>query len=172
MEIGFGSGQSLLALAKAHPEWDFIGVEAHRPGVGALLLGVETQQLTNIRVFQEDVVDVFSECIPNESLDAINIFFPDPWPKRRHHPRRLLQPIFLAEIAKKLKPRGQLHLATDWEDYATHMLRVLSASSDFRNLSDARYASSRSNFRPIETKFERRARSAGRQIWELQFQKL
>lgn len=169
LEIGFGSGQSLLACAEAYPECDFIGVETHKPGIGALLLGVERRQLTNIRVFNADVIDVLERCIPNNCLDGIQIFFPDPWPKRRHHPRRLIQSEFVRSVVTKLKQGGSLHLATDWEDYAQHMLQVLSAEQSLMNQTGPNEFADRSKYRPTITKFEQRAVRQGRGVWELDF---
>lgn len=171
LEIGFGSGQSLLALAKARPEYDFIGVETHKPGIGALFLGIEQQALTNLRVYDHDVIDVLTSCIPAASLDGVQLFFPDPWPKRRHHLRRLIQPDFINVLAATLKVNGTVHMATDWEDYAMHMLRVMSQAAQFVNLASPQHFATRSAHRPILTKFESRALREGRQIWELQFRK-
>jgi tRNA (guanine-N7-)-methyltransferase len=169
LEIGFGSGQSLLALAAAHPDCDYIGIETHKPGVGALLNGVLSQGLSNVRVFHEDAIDVLDKAIPAASLQGIQIFFPDPWQKRRHHARRLIQPDFISQVITKLKPAGWLHLATDWEDYAKHMLAVLTSEPKLTNVAGLNQYASRSTQRPIITKFERRALAAGRKVWELQF---
>lgn len=171
LEIGFGSGQSLLALAEAHPERNYIGVETHKPGQGALYLGIESAALTNLRVYDADVIDVVEQCIPDASLAGVLIFFPDPWPKRKHHPRRLVQLTFLQQIMAKLIPGGELHLATDWEDYARHMMRVLSATAGLVNLAGELHYAERSPHRPMMTKFERRAEREGRPVWELQFKK-
>ena len=168
LEIGFGSGQTLLAAAIEHPDKNFIGVETHRPGIGSLLMGVQQHGVTNLRVFRVDVIDVLSQCIPDASLAGVQIFFPDPWQKRRHHARRLIQPAFLQTISHKLKDGGSLHLATDWDDYAAHMLRVVSASPQFENLAGAGHYGSRSPFRPLISKFEQRALEEGRVIRELQ----
>jgi tRNA (guanine-N7-)-methyltransferase len=169
LEIGFGLGQSLLAIAKAHPEQNFIGIETHRPGIGNVLLQIEVEQIKNIRLYYADAVEVLTQCIPPSSLDVIQIFFPDPWPKRRHHKRRLIQPTFVQLLATKLKPGGTLHLATDWQDYAEHMQRVLSASEEFINPAGIGKFAERSSQRPLITKFEQRGESAGRTIWELRF---
>lgn len=171
MEIGFGSGQSLLALAQAQPEKDFIAIETHKAGIGALLLGMQIHQLSNIRVYDADAVDVLEQCIPDASLNGVQLFFPDPWQKRRHHARRIIQPAFLKLILQKLKPQGELHLATDWQDYAEHMMKVLSLEPGFVNQAGSGQFAARSPHRPILTKFERRAVREGRGIWELQFVK-
>lgn len=171
LEIGFGSGRSLLEMAKLHPEENFIGVEMHQPGIGALLLGMELNQVDNIRVYYADAVEVLARAIPETSLDVIQIFFPDPWQKRKHHKRRLIQPEFVNLLATKLKPQGKLHLATDWEDYAIHMMKVLSEAEAFINLAGHGNFSERSSQRPIVTKFEARGERVGRRIWELQFVK-
>lgn len=171
LEIGFGTGQSLLAAAKMHPMENFIGVETHRPGVGALMLGMQLGELTNIRVYYQDVIDVLEKCIPDNSLDGVNIFFPDPWQKRRHQPRRLIQPPFVNLLVQKLRPGGQIHLATDWEDYAKQMLSVMSGETRLTNLAGPQQFADRSCYRPIQSKFERRAEREGRAIWDLQFQK-
>jgi len=162
LEIGFGSGQSLVALAKLKPECHFIGVETHQPGIGALLMGVEENQLTNVRVYYNDVVDVLEQCIPLASLDNVQIFFPDPWQKRRHHERRLIQPEFIALVVSRLKVGGTLQLATDWEDYAKEMKQVILAETQLSNLMTERCSG-----RPIMTKFEKRALREGRSIWDM-----
>jgi tRNA (guanine-N7-)-methyltransferase len=171
LEIGFGSGRSLLAMAKQHPEEDYIGIEMFQPGIGGLLLGMELQQIDNIRVFYADAVEVLEQCISEESLDVVQIFFPDPWQKRKHHKRRLIQPEFISKLAAKLKLHGTLHLATDWEDYAKDMMRVLSESEEFINLAGHGNYADRSTQRPVITKFEERGARSGRKIWELQFAK-
>jgi tRNA (guanine-N7-)-methyltransferase len=170
LEIGFGSGASLLQIAAASPERDFIGIETYQPGVGSLLLGIETAMLTNIRVYYADAVEVLKHCIPLHSLDGLQIFFPDPWQKRRHHKRRLIQPEFVNMVITKMKPGAIFHLATDWEDYAMQMMVVLSQTEQLVNLAgDGKFAQ-RSAQRPVVTKFEGRGERHGRPIWELQFQ--
>lgn len=169
IEIGFGSGVSLLQMAKNHPEQNFIGIETHQPGIGTLLLGMQREQVNNIRIFYADAVEVFNKCIPDDSVDVIQIFFPDPWPKRRHHKRRLIQPEFVNLIVSKLKKNGALHLATDWEHYAKHMMSVLSATPSLSNTAGAHQFSERSLHRPVVTKFEQRGERRGHQTWELQF---
>ncbi|MBX3708244.1 MAG: tRNA (guanosine(46)-N7)-methyltransferase TrmB [Gammaproteobacteria bacterium] len=168
LEIGFGSGQSLLALALEHPDQNFIGVETYQPGIGALFQGIKRNNLTNLRVYYSDVIDVLETCVPNESLAGVQIFFPDPWPKRRHHQRRLIQPAFIKLAVSKLKVGSILHLATDWEDYAQHMMDVISQEQTLVNLAGVnQFATNRSLQRPIVTKFESRAVREGRNIWEL-----
>jgi tRNA (guanine-N7-)-methyltransferase len=170
LEIGFGNGESLLALARAHPKGDFLGVEVHRPGVGRLLLALEAEKLANVRVVCADAAEVLTRCVPDASLDALLIFFPDPWPKKRHHKRRLVQPEFVALAARKLKSGGRLQLATDWPDYAEHMLAVLAVSPDFYNAAgDGSYIP-----RPVErplTKFEGRGLRLGHPVRDLVFVK-
>ncbi|VVC76737.1 tRNA (guanine-N(7)-)-methyltransferase [Aquicella siphonis] len=171
LEIGFGSGQSLLALAKAHPEVDYIGVETHQPGIGAVFQGIQANGLTNLRLYYSDVIDVLEKCIPPGSLDGVQIFFPDPWPKRRHHQRRLIQPDFVKLVAARLKAGAVLHLATDWEDYARHMMRVLSLEPQLINLAGPGEFAMRSTQRPVITRFEARAIREGREIRDLRFAK-
>lgn len=172
LEIGFGSGQSLAMLASQYPQYDFIGIETFRPGIGALLAQIEALALTNIRIYYQDAVDVLEKCIPDQSLQGLQIFFPDPWQKRRHHKRRLIQAPFVSLAARKLKKEGLLHLATDWQDYAKQMMKVLSAEGELQNVAGSAHFAERSTFRPIVTKFEGRGEKEGRPIWELQFARL
>ena len=166
LEIGFGNGDTLLTLAARHPEQDFLGIEVHRPGVGRLLLHLEELKLGNVRVICEDAVQVLWEQIPDASLDAVLIYFPDPWPKKRHHKRRLVQPEFVELLAAKLKADGRLHLATDWEDYARHAREVLAASPSFRNLDPAGGYVPRPPERPA-TRFENRGLKLGHTVYDL-----
>lgn len=166
LEIGFGNGAALAAMAAAHPERDYLGIEVHRPGVGALLLTLEKQGLTNVRVINADAVAVLRAAIPDASLAAVHVYFPDPWPKLRHHKRRLIQPSFAALIAQKLHAGGYLHMATDWEDYAQQMLQVLEAAPGFRNSSAAGQFSPRPEERPL-TRFEQRGQRLGHRVWDL-----
>ena len=169
LEIGFGTGQSLLALAQKSPEINILGVETHLPGIGAVCLGVEQHQLTNIRLYNEDVIDVLNLSIPEHSLHAVSIFFPDPWQKRRHHARRLVQVEFLQLLLTKLTDTGEIHLATDWDDYAKHMLQVVNSMPELNNLAGHnQFSVERSPLRPITTKFEARAIREGRKIYDLQ----
>ena len=133
LEIGFGMGLSLLRTAQKHPEIDYLGIEVHRPGIGSLLQLIEKEKVSNIRIIWHDAVQVLSYMIANNSLDAVHIYFPDPWPKKRHHKRRLIQSPFVALLTQKIKLGGYLHLATDWQDYAQQMLEVLSAEPLFCN---------------------------------------
>jgi tRNA (guanine-N7-)-methyltransferase len=168
LEIGFGDGDNLAELARRHPEQDFLGAEVHRPGVGRLLLSVEADRINNIRVLDDDVMPALQERIPDGSLDAILIYFPDPWPKKRHHKRRLLQSETAELFARRLKPGGRLHLATDWEDYARHALEVLGACAAFQNSAADGGFVARAAERP-ETKFERRGLKLGHKVFDLVF---
>lgn len=168
LEIGFGMGSSLLAMAQAMPDHDFIGIEVHRPGVGALLADIEDAGVENIRVYCADANLVFDQCIADDSLDIIQIFFPDPWPKARHHKRRLIQTTFVDAIAGKLKLGARLHLATDWENYAEHMMVAVSASEHYLNPYGAGQYAPRPEFRP-KTKFEQRGARLGHGVWDLIF---
>ena len=168
LEIGFGMGQSLAEMASASPHSDFIGIEVHKPGVGRLLHTIEQRSLENIRIYCEDAVDVLRDCIPESSLDAVQIFFPDPWHKKRHNKRRLIQPDFAALVVSKLKPGATLHLATDWEDYAQHMMAVLGATKGLENTQGAGRFTTRPEHRPL-TKFEARGERLGHGVWDLVF---
>lgn len=170
LEIGFGMGGSLLSMAKAHPEQNFIGVEVHRPGVGKLLSEIEKYQLNNIRIFQNDIINVLNQSIKDNILCKTQIFFPDPWPKRRHHKRRLVQADFIQKLYQKLKPGGYLHLATDWKDYAEQMMAVMTQAEGFINCSGTNKYIENQIIRPI-TKFEQRGRQLGHSVWDLLFQK-
>ncbi|WP_288371292.1 tRNA (guanosine(46)-N7)-methyltransferase TrmB [uncultured Marinobacter sp.] len=168
LEIGFGMGRSLADMAEAAPEQDFIGVEVHLPGVGALLKDVEDRGLENVRVYNIDANDVIDLCLPDASLDRVMIFFPDPWHKKKHHKRRLIQPEFIQRIRHKLRVGGVLHLATDWENYAEHMLEVMNDSEGFANTQEQGGYSPRPDDRPI-TKFEKRGEKLGHGVWDLLF---
>jgi len=168
VEIGFGNGEHLAALAEAHPERDHLGVEVHRPGVGRLLLAIEERGLANVRIVCHDAVAVLEEQIPPRALDEVLILFPDPWPKKRHHKRRLIQAAFVAMLAERLKPHGVLRLATDWQPYAEHMLEVLDAAPQLANLA----ARERFMPRPAErarTRFEARGERLGHAVWDLAY---
>ena len=170
IEIGFGNGDNLLRLAGAHPEHDFLGIEVHRAGIGRLLLALEAQQLRNVRIVCHDAVEVLEAQVPPLSVQEILILFPDPWPKKRHHKRRLLQPAFAALAASRLAAGGQLRLATDWEPYAQHMLETLNASATLENLAaDGGFVPRPSEREP--TRFERRGERLGHEVWDLAYRK-
>ncbi|MCL6557061.1 MAG: tRNA (guanosine(46)-N7)-methyltransferase TrmB [Burkholderiales bacterium] len=168
LEIGFGMGETTATIAAEHPETDFIGVEVHPPGIGSLLKEIEARGLTNLRIIPHDAVEVLTHMIPPESLDGLHIFFPDPWPKKRHHKRRLIQAPFVALAADRLKPGGYIHVATDWQPYAEQILAVLSAEPRLENTAEG-YAP-RPAWRPT-TKFENRGLRLGHGVWDLVFRK-
>lgn len=171
LEIGFGMGDSLAEMALADPASNYIGIEVHRPGVGNLLQKLVANEIKNIRVYCADAVEVLQHCIVDNSLDAVHIFFPDPWHKKRHHKRRLIQPAFVQQLRQKLKPGGRLHLATDWENYAEHMSGVMCHAEGFRSGGDARGVVERPDARPL-TKFEKRGERLGHGVWDLIFIKI
>ncbi|WP_417703105.1 tRNA (guanosine(46)-N7)-methyltransferase TrmB [Rheinheimera aquimaris] len=170
LEIGFGMGKSLVQMAKEAPEKDFIGIEVHRPGVGACLSDAVAQQVKNLRVFEHDAVEVLEDTIADNSLDTVQLFFPDPWHKKRHHKRRIVQPEFVQLLRRKLKPGGVFHMATDWENYAEHMLEVMQAAEGFSNLSADNTYVERPEHRPL-TKFEQRGQRLGHGVWDLMYKK-
>ena len=169
LEIGFGMGETTAAIAQQHPEKDFLGVEVHTPGVGSLLKRVAELHLGNVRVVQHDAVEVLQHMIPHAALDGVHVFFPDPWPKKRHHKRRLMQPAFVALLASRMKPGACVHTCTDWEEYARQMLEVLLAEPALQNTASG-YAD-RPEARP-QTKFERRGLALGHRVWDLVFRKV
>lgn len=169
LEIGFGMGEALLELAEKHPENNYIGVDVHKPGVGALLMGIAKKNLNNVRVFEADVVDVFKQAIPDHSLTGIHIFFPDPWHKKRHHKRRLVNENFVFLMQTKLKEKGYIHLATDWENYSQQMLAVMSTVPGFVNAAGDQNFIPRPETRPI-TRFEQRGERLGHGVWDLLFE--
>jgi tRNA (guanine-N7-)-methyltransferase len=171
LEIGFGNGEHLAALAAAHPERDYFGIEVHRPGVGHLLMLAAQAGLTNVRASQHDAVEVLREQIAPGALDEVLVLFPDPWHKKRHHKRRLIQPPFVELIASRLRVGGSLRLATDWEEYAVQMLEVLRASASFANLAPAGEWMPRPDER-APTRFERRGARLGHGVWDLAFRRL
>ena len=170
LEIGFGNGSSLARMAADDPQSDFIGIEVHRPGVGHLLMELDRQGLDNVRIYCHDAVEVLDRCIPDASLDRVLLFFPDPWPKRKHHKRRILQPAFVDRIARKLKTGGCFHMATDWEAYAEHMLELMQSTQDFVNCDAAGNYSERPSYRPV-TRFERRGQRLGHGVWDLVYRR-
>lgn len=165
LEIGFGNGESLAAMAERHPERNYLGIEVHRPGVGHLLIRIEELGLENVRVLRDDAVLVLRR-LPAESLDGVYLFFPDPWHKKRHHKRRIVQPGLLDHLHRVLKPGGRFHAATDWQDYAEHMMSVISADPRFSNLAGPGRFTPRPQDRPL-TKFEQRGHRLGHGVWDL-----
>jgi len=168
LEIGCGMGETTAAIAQAHPHSNYLGIEVHSPGVGSLLKLIEEKQLTNLRIIQHDAVEVVEQMIAPESLAGIHIFFPDPWPKKRHHKRRLIQPPFVRLVASRLISGGYIHLATDWQDYAEQMLDVLTNEPLLQNTATAFAA--RPEYRPT-TKFEQRGIKLGHYVWDLLFRR-
>ncbi len=171
LEIGFGMGEATAHIARLRPHDNFLCCEVHEPGVGALLKRIGEQDIANIRIVQHDAVEVLTHMLPEASLDGVHIFFPDPWHKKRHHKRRLIQPPFVALLASRLKPGGYVHCATDWQPYAEQMLEVLSAERRLANASTdpalGGYAQ-RPDYRPL-TKFEQRGLRLGHGVWDLVF---
>ena len=168
VEIGFGMGQTLLTTADAAPQSNFLGIEVHRAGIGNLAMGLHEHQIENVRIAPYDAVEVLQHGIGAETLAGVNIFFPDPWPKARHQKRRLIQPEFIRLLVSRLRPGGWLHLATDWEDYASQMLEVLSQHPDLVNLDPDGGYIARPESRPL-TKFEQRGLNLGHAVWDLMF---
>lgn len=162
LEIGFGMGQSLLTLAENNPEKNYIGVEVYRPGIGALFAELVIRGIANIRVYCADAVEVLQRCIPANSLNELLLFFPDPWPKRAHLGRRIVQNRFVALVYDKLKPNGYFHIATDWEDYAHHIKKIMAQAKGF--------SQTQVKTRPV-TKFEQKGRKLGYKIWDMLFLK-
>ena len=167
-EVGFGMGETTAAIARDNPGTDYLAIEVHGPGVGSLLKRLEADSIPNVRVIQHDAVDVMREMVPEGSLAAIHVFFPDPWPKKRHHKRRLLQPAFVELAATRLAPSGLIHVATDWEDYATQALAVLEGAPLLENTAPG--FAPRPAWRPL-TKFERRGTALGHGVWDIIFRR-
>jgi tRNA (guanine-N7-)-methyltransferase len=170
LEIGFGMGKSLVEMAKHAPNTNFIGIEVHRPGVGACLMDASEAGVTNLRVYEHDAVEVLADCIADRSLAKLQLFFPDPWHKKRHHKRRIVQPEFVENLRSKLKIGGVFHMATDWENYAEHMLEVMTAAEKFKNQSKTNDYVPRPDDRPL-TKFEQRGHRLGHGVWDLMFER-
>ena len=171
LEIGFGNGQSVANMAASHPENNYLGVEVHRPGVGNLLQLIHAQNLTNVRVMTDDVYEVLNNNIADNSLAAVYIYFPDPWHKRCHVKRRIVNPEFVETLSAKMEVGGLLHMATDWKDYAKHMMVVMNGVSQFANNAGVNNYSSRPEWRTL-TKFEQRGHRLGHDVWDLMFSKL
>ena len=170
MEIGFGNGESLATMAAANPDTNYLGIEVHRPGVGHLLLKIEEHDLRNVRIMRHDAAEVIRRGIDDAALSGVFLFFPDPWHKKRHHKRRILQPGLVRELARIIGPGGVFHAATDWEHYADHMMAVLSASEHFSNIAGGCRFSPRPEYRPL-TKFELRGQRLGHGVWDLLFRR-
>lgn len=171
IEIGFGNGASLIEMAKNHPDHDYIGIEVHRPGVGQLLKAIDDEKLTNVRVACTDAVQLIKHRIGNQALSRVQIYFPDPWHKKRHNKRRIIQPEFVNVLADKLLHGGHLHLATDWQDYAEQMLADVSSNMRFQNTSPDNTYIERPSYRPL-TKFEQRGHKLGHGVWDLVFKRV
>ena len=169
IEIGFGNGTSLAEMAKNQPDTDFLGIEVHRPGVGQLLNLIDQNDLSNLRVACTDAVELLKHRLADNSLDRLQLYFPDPWHKKRHHKRRIIQPDFVNLLAKKIKLGGHLHMATDWQHYAEQMLVDLSENTQFQNCADKDYIP-RPDYRPL-TKFEQRGHKLGHGVWDLLFKR-
>ncbi len=171
LEIGFGMGKSLVEMASQNKDQNFIGIEVHRPGVGACLADAGEANIDNLRIYEHDAIEVLADCIADNSLDKVQLFFPDPWHKKRHHKRRIVQQQFVENLRTKLKVGGVFHMATDWENYAEHMLEVMKMSDKFENLSDSQDYVPRPEFRPL-TKFEQRGHRLGHGVWDLMFKRI
>lgn len=169
LEIGFGMGGSTASIAKANLDKDYLAIEVHTPGIGSLLKLIVEQQIPNIRIIQHDAVEVLKTMIPDASLSGVHIFFPDPWPKKKHHKRRLIQPELIALLCSKLEPGGYIHAATDWEEYAEHILAVMDAEPHLSN-SSCGYAA-RPDYRPL-TKFEARGIKLGHEVRDIIFRRI
>ncbi len=169
LEIGFGMGETTAVIAAAHPENDYLGIEVHTPGVGSLLKEIGERELANLRIIQHDAVEVLANMIAPSTFDGAHVFFPDPWPKKRHHKRRLLQPPFVSLLAGRLKPGAYIHVATDWEEYAVQVLEVLSGEPQLKNTADG--FAPRPDYRP-QTKFETRGLKLGHGVWDIIFRRV
>jgi len=169
LEIGFGMGETTALIAASHPDNDYLGIEVHTPGVGSLLKAVGEGKLANVRIIQHDAVEVLANMIAPASFDGAHIFFPDPWPKKRHHKRRLIQPPLVSLLASRLKPGAYLHAATDWQEYAEQILEVLSREPQLANTADG--FAPRPDYRP-QTKFEARGLGLGHGVWDIIFRRV
>ena len=168
LEIGFGNGESLVQQAAEHSEWDFVGIEVHEPGVGHCLIKAREAGVSNLKLVMHDAVEVLGNQVPGQSLSRVNLYFPDPWPKKRHHKRRIVRPEFLVLVADRLSPGGSLHIATDWENYAEHIDELLSGSDRFELVERRVHSGDQPLDRP-QTKFERRGLRHGHRIWDWRF---
>ncbi len=171
LEIGFGMGKSLVEMAKAAPELNFIGIEVHKPGVGACISLAVEEGVTNLKVYEHDAIEILADCIANDSLNTVQLFFPDPWHKKKHHKRRIVSAEFVETIRQKLKVGGVFHMATDWENYAECMLEDMQSAQGYENLSKTNTYVPRPDSRPL-TKFENRGQRLGHGVWDIQFAKM
>ncbi|MDX1452522.1 MAG: tRNA (guanosine(46)-N7)-methyltransferase TrmB [Oleiphilaceae bacterium] len=171
LEIGFGMGQSLFEMARDFPEFNYLGVEVHRPGVGALLSAIGEAGLNNVRLFCCDANEVLNQSVADASLARLQLFFPDPWHKKRHHKRRLVQPEFVERVRSKLAVGGHFHMATDWEPYAEHMREVMEANPSYENIAGQGQYSEKPEYRPT-TKFEKRGQRLGHGVWDLIYRRV
>ena len=171
VEIGFGNGSSLAAMAEANPDLNYLGIEVHRPGIGHLMMLLEEKGIKNVRIYHHDAIEILEQKVPDNSIAGVHLFFPDPWHKRRHHKRRIVRPSFIDLLNKKLKPHGYFHAATDWENYASEMLKTLNASGNLINTSADNKYCERPEYRPL-TKFETRGIRLGHGVWDLIFKKV
>ena len=169
LEIGFGMGETTAAIAAQHPANDYLGIEVHTPGVGSLLKAIAERNLANVRIVQHDAVEVLSNMIAPDTFDAVHIFFPDPWPKKRHHKRRLIQPPLVAILCTRMKPGAYIHVATDWQEYAEQILDVLRHEPQLANT--AQDYAPRPDYRP-QTKFETRGLKLGHGVWDIVFRRI
>ena len=170
VEIGFGNGDSLAAMAEANPDLNYLGIEVHRPGVGHLIMLLEQRGINNVRIYHHDAIEILEQKIPDHTVAGVHLFFPDPWHKRRHHKRRIVRPSFLELLNKKLVVGGYFHAATDWHDYAKDMLSTLSVDAGLKNASPSGDYCPRPDYRPL-TKFENRGLRLGHGVWDLIFTK-
>ena len=171
IEIGFGMGTATWQIAKNNPENDYLAIEVHSPGVGSLLMSINQHTINNIKIIQHDAIDVLKNMIPDNSIAGFHIYFPDPWPKKRHHKRRIIQAGLVNRLTQKLIPNGYIHLATDWEEYAIWMIDVLSQHTSLVNCAtDGSVYIDRPKFRPL-TKFEQRGINLGHKVWDIMYKK-
>lgn len=168
LEIGFGMGKSLVEMAKNAPELNFVGIEVHKPGVGACIALAQEEGVANLKVYEHDAIEILADCIPDSSITTVQLFFPDPWHKKKHHKRRIVSPEFVEGIRQKLKVSGVFHMATDWENYAECMLEDMQSSKGYKNLSETHDYVPRPDSRPL-TKFENRGQRLGHGVWDIQF---
>jgi len=170
VEIGFGMGHALLATARAHPDWNCLGIEVYRPGIGAVLNALEAEQLANVRIVEGDARAVLADMMTEGALERVAVYFPDPWPKSKHHKRRLINVEFVALVASRLRPGGEFHLATDWQDYAEEMRAVLDAEPALENLAGVGAFAARDAERPT-TRFEARGVRLGHAVWDFAYRR-